>query len=130
MINVLRPTPAELLQKYMKNFYIRPVDRVDDGPPVFQIEGGREAIAIAFGTSGTVVAATLSSHQDALPNREHSHQLEEKIDALHDELITMQTDIGEELQQHRSEIQNITTIVRQILEYVGPKVVSITFFNQ
>ena len=42
----------------------------------------------------------------------------------------MRTDIGEELRQHRSEIQNITTMVRQILEYVGPKVVSITFFNQ
>ena len=127
MINVLRPTPAELLQKYMKNFYIRPVDMVDDGPPVFQVEGGHGAIAIA---SRTVVAATSSSHQDALPSREHSQQLEEKIDALRDELVTMRTDIGEELRQHRSEIQNITTMVRQILEYVGPKVVSITFFNQ
>ena len=127
MINVLRPTSAELLHKYMKNFYIRPVDRVDDGPPVFQVEGGRGAIAIA---SGTVVSATSSSHQDALPSREHSQQLEEKIDALRDELVTMRTDIGEELRQHRSEIQNITTMVRQILEYVGPKVVSITFFNQ
>ena len=127
MINVLRPTPVELLQKYMKNFYIRPVDRVDDGPPVFQVEGGRGAIAIA---SGTVMAAISSSHQDALPSREHSQQLEEKIDALRDELVTMRTDIGEELRQHRSEIQNITTMVRQILEYVGPKVVSITFFNQ
>ena len=95
----------------MKNFYIRPVDRVDDGPPMFQIEGGREAIAIGFGTFRTVVVATSSSHQDALPNREHSHQLEEKIDALHDELITMWTDIGEELLQHKSEIQNITTMV-------------------
>ena len=127
MINVLRPTPAELLQKYMKNFYIRPVDRVDDGPPVFQIKGSRGAITIA---SGTVVAVTSSSHQDTLPSREHSQQLEEKIDALCDEFVTMRTGIGEELRQHRSEIQNITTMVRQILEYVGPKVVSITFFNQ
>ena len=61
MINILRPIPAELQEKYMKNFYIHLVDRVDNGLPVFQIEGC-QATTIASKTSG-MVAATSSSHQ-------------------------------------------------------------------
>ena len=108
------PTSEELDQPYLKNFFIRLVDKVDNGPLVFQIKASHSI------ASGMSLPAT-STHKVALPNREHSQQLEAKIHALRNELVTMQTNIREELWQHRSEIQNITTMIRQILQYVGQR---------
>ena len=108
------PTLEELEQPYLKNLFVCRVDRVDDGSPVFRIEVHH---SIAFRTS----LLSTSTHHETLLDREHLQQLEAKINALRNELVTVQTNIGEELRQHMSEIQNITTMVRQILEYVGPK---------
>lgn len=130
MNNILHPTEEELQQPYLQNFWINPTDPVYTGPPVLFIEARQSPVE-------EPVHATSTAAQEPMPSTSstqhtvHTQQLEAKIDEMRTEMDVMRTEmhtmraqIGDELRQHRSEIQ---TMMRQFLEYVTPKVFSITY---
>ena len=90
MKNELHPTEEEMAQDYMKTFWIRPTDRMYDGPPVVQVPVREE---IAQHTVPT--ASSHGSSAQFVCDRAHSHHLELHMDQLCNDFANMHTDFEE-----------------------------------
>ena len=114
MENELHPTEEEMAQDYMKTFWIRSTDRMYDGPPVVQVSVREE--------TAQHTVPTTSSHGSSAQfvcDRAHSHHLESQMDQLRNDFANMRTDFGEQLRQQGSDIQEMKTMMHQILQHVS-----------
>ena len=103
-----------MTQDYMKMFQIWPTDRVYSGPPVIQIP--------VYQKTAQYTVPTTSSHDSSAQlvcDRAHSLHLESQMAQLRNDFANMRIEFGEQLRQQGSDIQDMKTMIRQILHHVG-----------
>ncbi|KAF3432526.1 hypothetical protein FNV43_RR27266 [Rhamnella rubrinervis] len=125
--NELHPTAMELQQTYMKGFWHRPSDRKYYGPPVFRADTSQSQPTVLPSLIETITneGTQTASH----PPSDQISDLKLQITELRSDLVAMRTELRSELQQQRNEIQNISSLVRQLVDQFAPKALVVAVWD-
>ncbi|KAF3454975.1 hypothetical protein FNV43_RR05423 [Rhamnella rubrinervis] len=125
--NELHSTTLELQQTYMKGFWHRPSDRKYYGPPVFRADTSQSQSTVLPSLIETVTneGTQTASH----PPSDQISNLKLQITELRSDLVAMRTELRSELQQQRNEIQNISSLVRQLVDQFVPKALVVAVWD-
>ena len=114
MQNELHLTEEEMTEDYMKKLWIWSTDRVYNGPPVVQVPARQEITQQTVPTTSTHGSST-----QFICDRAHSLYLESQMAQLRNDCANIRTDFGEQLRQQGSDIQEMKTMMHQILQHVN-----------
>ena len=114
MQNELHLIAEDMVEDYMKNFWIQLIDKVYTGSLVVQVLARQDTVQQTVRTTSTHGSST-----QFICDRAHSLYLESQMAQLRIDCANIRTDFGEQLRQQGGDIQEVKTMVRQILQYVG-----------
>ncbi|KAF3453806.1 hypothetical protein FNV43_RR04247 [Rhamnella rubrinervis] len=114
--NKLHPTKEELQQTYMRTFWHRRSDRKYYGPSVFRVEASQSQSQPAM-----LPSITFKGRKDASQSEfHHTSRLEMQIEEMRSELVNIRTEMREKIRQQRKKIQNLSSLVRQLVNHFAP----------
>ncbi|KAF3441470.1 hypothetical protein FNV43_RR15384 [Rhamnella rubrinervis] len=96
------------------------------GPPVFRVDTSQFQPTVLLSLIETVTnkGTQIASH----PPSDQISDLKLQITELRSDLVAMRTELRSELRQQRNKIQNISSLVRQLVDQFAPKRAALTTF--